>query len=363
MRGLMRSIALVVLSLVALSCGSEGERPESMRSAIVGGADANGAFSAVAWLDVGCSGVLVHPRVVLFAGHCSSKVQEIWFGDDLGIDPSIFETEGVLGSPTSYLTSVTPERCATLDEELGTGTDLAYCLLAEPPAGVTPIPIAAGCELEAIEDKTATLVGFGAEAADSNQFGTKRAASSSIEETDSEYKLGTPSAGTCFGDSGGPALIEIAPGDLRVLGVMSSGKPGECGTGWYTPAARHVPWLEQQTALDLSPCFAATGIWQPSDDCRSAGSSHELLETCGPAFSESTANAEREGGSGCAVRGHLGTPANATFRALPVLALVAFRRFRSVSRRSALSRRSSRKTRLTASRPKLRSKYVGRQHP
>jgi hypothetical protein len=98
-------------------------------------------------LDLGCSATLVHPEVVIYAAHCGEGIGSVSFGEALERPERVVATRRCVAHP---------------DAALGNGFDVALCVLAEPVGDVPAIPIAAGCELDAVRmGGAATLVGFG----------------------------------------------------------------------------------------------------------------------------------------------------------------------------------------------------------
>jgi hypothetical protein len=102
--------------------------------------------------------------------------------------------------------------------------------------------------------------------------GAKRYTTQTIDSVDLDVvevnMLGpNGSQSACFGDSGGPAMVELADGTWRVFGAGShlfdpGGQPPPmqegniCGVGVaYSYASPTIAWLEAQTGVDLTPCW------------------------------------------------------------------------------------------------------------
>ncbi len=201
-----------------------------------------------------CSGTLLHPQVVVYAAHCGVEVQQVRFG------------EAIEGPGLQRVVQV--ESCeAWPGGGVATGTDLAYCVLAEPVLDVPVVPPLVGCERDAVVPGAAvTLVGFG-HASDGPPGQKRHVESTLIEITElGEARIGGNGADTCQGDSGGPAVIALPDGTWRVFGVTSWGGP--CGQGGYSSLLPPgLPWLEERTGLDLTPCHDAEGGWSPGPRC------------------------------------------------------------------------------------------------
>src|SRR4051812_32383143 len=89
------SLTGAIFAVVALAASHSGVEPEMSGGddlvspadeRIVGGLDITAAdpSAVVASLDDRCSGVLVHPRVVAYAGHCGSQFTSVTFSTPSG---------------------------------------------------------------------------------------------------------------------------------------------------------------------------------------------------------------------------------------------------------------------------------------
>jgi hypothetical protein len=261
--------------LLCAGCGDAGgaEPSEALGQPIVGGGEvAPIDFPAVVSLG-GCSGTLVHRRLVLYAAHCGTAMSEVRFGVDAARPERTVATDFCNAYPSATL---------------GDGSDLAYCVLAEDVRDVQPARLLAGCEEpELVPGRDVTLVGFGI-AADGGEYGTARSARATIDEVGDELLIAAGGVDTCRGDSGGPVLMEVASGELRVVGVTSAGTSRRCGEGvaHYVNVARKLGWLEESAGLDVTPCFEGER-WAPTSACTSVredGSEPVPLATCGAAW-------------------------------------------------------------------------------
>jgi len=64
-----------------------------------------------------------------------------------------------------------------------------------------------------------------------------------------------------FGDSGGPAFVQLADKSWRVFGIDSEGTGKSCGAGDLMGVMhKAVSWIEQQSGVDITPCHDATAL-------------------------------------------------------------------------------------------------------
>jgi hypothetical protein len=226
-----------------------------------------------------CTGSLVHPELVVTASHCimpERPIVAVGFGETGLVDPAPTRTVAVVecvGHPNF--------------EQWGV-SDVGYCVLAEPVTDVPRVPILQGCEMDELDvGDEVTIVGFGAtwgevlEGGEKNVVGvgTKRFVQQTVYEIDEDeqyvYLVGeTGSDSACFGDSGGPALLQLPDGSWRVFGAASQlfdpggfpdpMEPGNyCGVGTsYSYVSLLIDWLESESGFDLTPCLGPGGTWE-----------------------------------------------------------------------------------------------------
>lgn len=256
----------------------------------------------------GCTGTLVHPKLVIYAAHCGGRVSSVKFGEKRPFARSV---------PTDY--------CKTYPgggqpEKGGDHKDYAFCVLKEEVTDVPITPILYGCETEAIKiGEEAVVAGFGATLHGKRDNGIQREVVTTIDRIDEEagkVSIGGAGAGkgkgSCFGDSGGPLFIRLPKSmdpeqSWRVFGVTSYGdsEPQCDGQAWYGMMhdTQAVPWIEKESGIDITPCFDVDGTWNPTKDCGrfpldpgadgswdnacQGGEVSKMSSTCGPAFGSS----------------------------------------------------------------------------
>jgi hypothetical protein len=243
-----------------------------------------------------CTGTLVHPSVVVLAAHCiyyGGQPSEVVFGENFN-------------QPAR---SVAVDSCAAHPDWTGEApgddaADIATCRLSEAVLDVPIVPILMGCETDALQvGASATLVGFG-DADDNLGYGPKREVTTQIQQVGHDAVwIGGNGESSCYGDSGGPAFLQLDDGSWRVFGATSgsSSDSPDCGpTSIWTMVHPYAPWIEQFTGIDVTPCHDADGTWNPTETCAGfpmspgsgggswmsgcAGEASGIVETCGPGF-------------------------------------------------------------------------------
>lgn len=202
-----------------------------------------------------CTGTLVHPEIVIFAAHCSTPLT-VAFGES---------AQGV-----GMARQIPVDHCKRrVDENQISPDDYAYCKLSEPVTDVPITPPVYGCELDRLErDVPVTIVGFGM--SEDGPAGTKYVGETVItamEDGNNMLLIGGNGVSAFMGDSGGPVYIQYEDDHSWhpfgiVSGGMAAGDPGQYVKMWTA-----VPWIEQESGVDITPCHDVDGTWNPGPDC------------------------------------------------------------------------------------------------
>lgn len=288
-------LVLVAIAQVACEPGiGEAPAPGVLERPIVNGQVEEG-FPAVGALvivvpDWGyfgsyCTGTLIDPQWVLTAGHCVTAQQGGWplipgiVRFYVGNDARARASSG--GPSTGVMVPVEdfvpfpdydPEGLVGFD-------DVGLVRLAEPITDVAPMPLNLRSLVGADLDTPIRYVGFGvSNGTTQSGGGLKRTTTLPLTWlTDETYLADQDGTGTCYGDSGGPGLLEEG-GEWRVAGVVSAGTsmsgggtdPCATGTGIYMRVDAYASWIAEVTGIAFPSC-AGTGRCLCEAACRDDG--------------------------------------------------------------------------------------------
>ncbi len=279
-----RFASSLVVACAATGCGAPTDLDDtasSLARAVVDGSLATAAGATVALMDEGspgsfCTGTLVAPRVVVTAGHCLE-------GGDASYLQIAINTLDSFNVPSNRLVNassfeVHPQYGGLAGDSddpdgLGEEHDIAVIVLATAVNGVTPVPVLGTDDFDAhvASGTPVTIAGYGQQDENSDEgYGVLRNAQTPyVRRVPSEFFAGGPGeADTCYGDSGGPAYVDV--GEARMLLGATSRGPSEdapCGTGGvYTLVGAFDAWLEEETSGLYVPTPLADDDAPPPDD-------------------------------------------------------------------------------------------------
>jgi MYXO-CTERM domain-containing protein len=255
-------VGIAALGFLTLAPGCAGDDHDdsapyqTITQPIFGGQNATACQWPTTVLLSGCTGTLVHPQIVTTAAHCGTNHKTALFGESRAMPAR----------------RVAIEYCRVVTNHRNTEDDRAFCKLVTPVTDVPIAPILMGCEVDILKaGQKVVVAGFGDNSDDGSGFGTKRWVETTLRAAPdgNGVRVGGNGKAPCFGDSGGPAFVQLADGSWRAFGVDSVGLGDSCGAGdRMSLLHKAAPWIEQQSGIDITPCHDADGTWNPGPNCK-----------------------------------------------------------------------------------------------
>lgn len=223
-----------------------------------------GGVETTAWSEVGaltydgdflCSAVLVGPRKLVTVAHCLYG-----FENDPTPLAAVFAPNATTGTQSADVVEV------LVHSEYGTAPsrDIAVAWLGAD-APVAPVPWSQAVLDDSHLGTEILLVGYGDPAfEDDGGDRLRRVATVSLGElTSTHLRWNDAAAGTCHGDSGGGAFMDLGGGPV-LIGVHSEGDPQCAGWGSATRTDVFTDFLDDPSASQDDD--DATGSFSDDDD-------------------------------------------------------------------------------------------------
>ncbi len=288
--GLSASLALLSTACAPVEA-PPGAPVASSDHQIIDGAPARAdqMRSTLALIDPGsgaffCTGTLVQPTVVITAAHCLMTPDQAGFiqADDAQVGVGVLDARAVPQNKRVDIARFTvhPNFAQNPQSDdpssLGQDDDIAVLVLARPVDGLPVTPILPADRLDELVGGTSLVIsGYGVNDLRSDAAGVLHIGQTSVVRSSAHEVLagGGDDADTCFGDSGGPAYLDVG-GRSYLVGATSRGAndaPVDCGDrGIYTLVPAYHAWIDEvvaggPAANAPAPDLGGGGDWGEDD--------------------------------------------------------------------------------------------------
>jgi len=316
----MKTIGGMCLFVLVLGCGRATEAPptpitEEGDSIVGGSTDADDpSVVAVYGQQPGarsgflCTGSVIAPTVILTAAHCVSAVET---GEGAQFTVITGPDIGKSGAQQLAVDAVYANPLWSPDN-LENGHDQGIVVLREPTS-LRPLPINRRKLASSLTGRAVRIVGYGLDnGSKQTGAGTKRQALTSLGTILTNLILvGNSRHGTCNGDSGGPAFMNI-DGVETIVGTTSYGNADCTDGGFDARVDTDLAFIDQYLTSDCQP--ACNGRSCGSDGCGG---------TCGSCADDETCSADAQclpRSGGCAAGGLEQEPNDTALQANPLCA-------------------------------------------
>ena len=283
-------LLVVGMGCAGIGCGEAGERAaspimEEGDSIIGGSADTDDpSVVAVYGQQPGatggflCTGSVIAPTVILTAAHCVSEVET-----GAGAEFTVITSPDVAKSRGQQL-AVSAVHANPLwnPDDLEAGHDQGIVILSQPTA-LRPLPINRKKLTSSLVGRSVRIVGYGLDdGSRQTGAGLKRQAITALGTIFTNLILvGNSRHGTCNGDSGGPAFMNIS-GVETIVGTTSYGNADCTDGGFDARVDTDLAFIDQFLPSDCRPscdgrscggdgCGGACGSCGDADVCTADG--------------------------------------------------------------------------------------------